>query len=633
MDELREARALESRREGRDALISTLALFGGALLGSIDCGLSTSMASTLSSLLFVYGTCGTSIKDIIDEVRELARDDPAIYDSRIHNLVSEIQLAFEGGISASMEGMAIPLSYDQRVPPSVDMMNKIDAFIGHLRATGRVTSTGLEVLRRNIIEGRGGFNQYLQHMIANGLTPGIAAGRAPNIRMERIDRSTFTTLELINALLIETQGYSDILARLFPERLSDYSDRMLSRVWRGRTKSDSYIENVKQVIKKRGFTFPDTSLLLLARNLDKILGDSASGCLQLIRKYENNEIDELQLIDRLKAKLGKVSGEVPVTDIELSLILTGTEVFIRNIRSRITDPDNPGYNPNYKFSLEKLDIFKRNFQVIFGQRAKNCIKIINDYERLNPDLKEYSKQQYTITNPNYFKNMEGEDQFYWLGFLWSDGSMESKIHRVKLELSTQDRKSVVKFAKVMGLETSRIYDYLRFYYDKNGDLKYSEMSYAKFSCRPMADQLRDLGFLEFKSGRIGLPQVVLSALIDAKREASRISNPGAWYYTKSGMLALSFLFGFYDGDGHYRGGLSANIYSTNKMILDEIKVLFGIENRVRLHTIHSEYANEYELALGPDLFAAMLEIYKDSMIRKRPLQLSEGSNFLGEQED
>jgi hypothetical protein len=147
----------------------------------------------------------------------------------------------------------------------------------------------------------------------------------------------------------------------------------------------------------------------------------------------------------------------------------------------------------------------------------------------------------------------------------------------------------------------------------------------------MADQLRDLGFLDFKLGKIGLPPVVLLALIDGKHEVSRNSNPNSWYYTKAGMNALSFLLGFFDGDGSYRGGLSAAIYNTNKRLLDEIKVLYKIENRVRLHSITTEHSIEYSLALGPDLYRVMLEVYKDSMRRKRPLPLNEGYSFLGEQ--
>lgn len=455
-------------------------------------------------------------------------------------------------------------------------------------------------------------------------------GKLEKIVKERRGAVKYTTLGLIDALLTETQKFSNQLAIIFPKRLNRYSDIMLSRIWRGQTQKNAYIEGVRSKIKGGEFIFPDSSLSLLANNLKKILGDGACGSLQLIRSYENNEIDGLQLIDGLTIILSKVSGQIPVTDEELSLMLVGSEVFIRNIRSRITAANSPHYNPDYKFSIEKLDIFKRNFQIILGKNAKSCLKRIDSYIRLNPDLKLYSKQQYTVTKPDYFKIMENPDQFYWLGLLWADGSLESMIHTVKLDLSTKDKYIVEKFAEALGLEVERVKDYIHYYCDDNGNLKYSKMSRLKFSCRPIADQLRGLGLLDFKSGRRGLPQVVLLALIDAKHETSKTSNVNAWYYTESGRNALSFLMGFYDGDGHYRGSLSAGIYNTNKMLLDEIKVLYRIENRVRLSSLQSEYPNSYGLALGPKIFNAMLEVYKDSMSRKRPQQLINNPNFLGE---
>lgn len=445
---------------------------------------------------------------------------------------------------------------------------------------------------------------------------------------EQIGKIKFTTLGLIDALLADIQKYSNLLAKIFPERLIRYSDIMLSKIWRGQTSKNAYIENTRSKIKKGKLTFPDASLSLLANNLQRILGDSAYGSLQLIKKYEKHEIDSLQLIEGLKEILSKVSGQISVTDKELSLMFSGSEFLIRNLRSRITDVNSPHYNPDYKFSIETLNIFKRNFQIILGKNAKSCLKRINSYIRLNPDLKRYSKKQYTVTKPDYFKIIENPDQFYWLGLLWADGSLDSKIHRIKLELSTRDKDSIEKFVEAVGLEVSRVRDYLHYYRDKNGKLKYSEMSEGKFCCRPMAYDLKSLCFLDFKSGKIGLPQIVLHELIEAKREASKTSNPIAWHYTNSGMNALSFLMGFYDGDGHYRGGLSAWIGNTNKMLLDETKVLFKIANRVGLSSIQSEHPNSYGLFLGPKLFKAMLDVYKDSMTRKRPQQLN--ANFLRE---
>lgn len=46
-------------------------------------------------------------------------------------------------------------------------------------------------------------------------------------------------------------------------------------------------------------------------------------------------------------------------------------------------------------------------------------------------------------------------------------------------------------------------------------------------------------------------------------------------------IALAFLLGFFDGDGTWCGGRSAEIYSSNKVILMDIKRKFKIKYPVR----------------------------------------------------
>jgi hypothetical protein len=141
-----------------------------------------------------------------------------------------------------------------------------------------------------------------------------------NISKNEEEKYKLTTLELIEELIIEIQKYSKILVDIFPERLNRYSDIMLSKIWRGKTKKDAYIEGIKSKIIRGGFIFPFSSLSLLASNLETILGASAYRCLHLIKKYENDKITELRLIDGLKRELGIASGEIPIIDEELSLI-------------------------------------------------------------------------------------------------------------------------------------------------------------------------------------------------------------------------------------------------------------------------------------------------------------------------
>ncbi len=84
--------------------------------------------------------------------------------------------------------------------------------------------------------------------------------------------------------------------------------------------------------------------------------------------------------------------------------------------------------------------------------------------------------------------------------------------------------------------------------------------------------------------------------------------------------------GFYDGDGNYRGGMSARILNSKKTFLEEIVDLFDIPNKVNINSKYSIdkktykiiWKTGYQLHLGTDLFNQMLLSYENSLQRKRP---------------
>ena len=99
---------------------------------------------------------------------------------------------------------------------------------------------------------------------------------------------------------------------------------------------------------------------------------------------------------------------------------------------------------------------------------------------------------------------------------------------------------------------------------------------------------------------------------------------------------------YYDGDCSYRGGKTALINSSNKKLLDEIKVLFGSRNKVSPGNVKDLIETEfvsllsdketitskqvYRLFLGPNLFDNIMNIeYKDSLERKRPSSPNDGN--------
>jgi len=440
---------------------------------------------------------------------------------------------------------------------------------------------------------------------------------------------TYTTLELIEDLRYEIQLLSEELSLLFPERLvqkrgNAYSNRFLSQLW---GLSINYINALVYKIKQGSdFVISKEALLQLQERLEERLGAKALGCFSIIKKYQDNKITILKFVDTLEKELGRVSGEIQVNNKELGLILSGTRGFIKGILRRMKTPTFFDYNPNYKFSKERLGEFKDFLYEIFGSRANKCFELLNRYETLNPDLKEYSKQQYTIKKPNYFKNIEeNPEASYWFGFLRADGSRSGAPYQVTIELSAKDKDHLEQFAKTVGFPLDRITFRTRSHWYK-GELKWYGSACLKFICRPMAKDIDALGFQSSKAKQKFIPTYVIQALKEAKTIEKQSSI--CWWLTTPGKVALAFLLGFYDGDGHYAGSRYAEICASSKDFLEQIKKLFVIKNKVVTGVAPGEdawvfdqkYVSEglYTLTLGPKLYDKMINSYINSMKRKRP---------------
>ena len=110
--------------------------------------------------------------------------------------------------------------------------------------------------------------------------------------------------------------------------------------------------------------------------------------------------------------------------------------------------------------------------------------------------------------------------------------------------------------------------------------------------------------------------------------SSSANNRGLpdFVWTSKEKLALAFLLGFYDGDGSWFGGRSAEIYSSNKELLIQIKQAFKIEYPVRktknqvVNDLTGQIVHRaaHRISLGADLFERMIDSYDYSMERKRP---------------
>ncbi|MFX1313743.1 MAG: hypothetical protein ACFFHD_14225 [Promethearchaeota archaeon] len=434
----------------------------------------------------------------------------------------------------------------------------------------------------------------------------------------------YSTLDLVKDLKKELQQFSEQLALLFPERIWKFKHQHLSILWE---KSENYISRVISKIKNinNNFRFPDNKDGL--EKLENIIlckfKLKGKNCISLIDDYRNNKISTLEFISLIETELGRISGDIIVNDYELGLMLKGHNKYFERLKSRINNPNDSDYNPQFKFSREGLNKFKDTLNLFLGNQSEKCIKYILKYEKLNQDLKDYSNQQYNLKNSHAFINSEILDTFYWLGFLYADAYISKKYYRVDFEISSNDSERVDAFAQFIGLDSKYIHDRERILFHNGVPILYN-MTFVRPVCKPMVTDLCNLGYCLKKASRKNLPKFVIDLITEAKHK-----NWRNWQISQEGKKATTWLLGFYDGDGSYYGFHTARIRSVSKNLLKQIKNYFDIPNQIRTviepdtECLIFDYKillkGYYQLNLGGLLFRSMLQNYKKSMVRKRPL--------------
>ncbi len=431
------------------------------------------------------------------------------------------------------------------------------------------------------------------------------------------------TLNLIEDLREEISKYKKFMSFLFPDSFK-VTHKELSEIWGWKDKTFVYRR------LRRG-KFAD--LNKLKSNLKKKYSDLSNPSIQIIKNYEDHKLEPTEFIKELCNELSRLPRDFILNDQQLSRILTnnweGRSKYLSNLLARIKKKNVADYNPNFRFSIEKLTEFKVNIRNLFENKGERCIGLINRYCNQNKDLKLYSQQKYTIKNPHFFKEINSKERFYWFGFLEADKRSEGPPeYRIGIKLSIKDNEIVRRFAKAVGLDKTRIKNIKesRIY---KGQLKSFNYVSVRFGCKEMYQDL----FLKHKLPSPNLnpnlrrvPKVVKEEILKAKIDATRLSIH--WFNTESGKSALTWLLGYFDGDGQYvkKGWFVAKLFSASRNILEEIKDSFESPNKVRLGrrvALSEEQKSRgtigecWYLSLGPELYKAMLEAYSNSLQRKR----------------
>ena len=363
------------------------------------------------------------------------------------------------------------------------------------------------------------------------------------------------------------------------------------------------------------FILPEKNVKKLKKNLLEQFGDKANHCCELLNSHILGQISFTVLISKLQIELGKISKSVKTTLEDLAIIFG----YGYGMMSYIHQHDD------FVLSKERINIIKTNTKLVLESKSKKILNLCERYIRENPNLPDYANQKYLITKPNFFGNIyENSESLYWLRWLCSDGwvsQIGNPHYQIQLKLNREDRIIIERFADTIGYDQARIFDEIYLVEEDSGRIRQIISSRVIFGCKTMWYDLKELGIFDFKnSGQV--PRIVRQLIGKAK-----LKNPkGRLISSEEGRLALNFLLGFYDGDGNYRGGLSARILNSKKKFLDDIVDLFDIPNEVNINaekfldkeTNKVIWKTRYQLHLGTDLFNQMLLAYKNSLQRKRP---------------
>jgi hypothetical protein len=201
---------------------------------------------------------------------------------------------------------------------------------------------------------------------------------------------------------------------------------------------------------------------------------------------------------------------------------------------------------------------------------------------------------------DYFETIDTKDKAYWLGFIYADGYLaegkrKGEPQSIGIKLNRRDEETIDRFCDAIGLNKDRKF------YRQDGTVG------IVFACKRMIHDLMNHGVSIRKSK-------IIKYLELPNRE-----------------LELSFLLGYYDGDGTQN---KTTISTGSRMFLHEVKKRFQLPYKLR--RISGEYlirgrrtmATGYRLNIGPELFNEMMHNYSNSMMRKRRFFCDEKERIL-----
>ncbi len=186
----------------------------------------------------------------------------------------------------------------------------------------------------------------------------------------------------------------------------------------------------------------------------------------------------------------------------------------------------------------------------------------------HPNLKE-----------DFFEHIDTKEKAYWLGFLYADGYVTKDQGATVLDLCEKDLDWVYKFCEVIGVGRDKV----RSRTHKKG---YRSVS-VRIQSRRFTEHLARHGCVNAKSKIIRLPEL------------------------GSEELDMSFLMGYYDGDGTANG---TEVCSGSIEFLKDIVIRFDVRTK-----LSQTMGKVSKLTLGANLKRKLIMNYPDGMPRKHQM--------------
>ncbi len=270
---------------------------------------------------------------------------------------------------------------------------------------------------------------------------------------------------------------------------------------------------------------------------------------------------------------------------------------------------------------EWIELYPQFTQLLINAE-NDIINLIDEYkDKFRPLPSPYYQmyRHHPDFNRHYFAEILNLEQAYWLGFLLADGyiGLEHKTsgdyYRMGIGISEKDKSLLIDFCSAVGLNPDYIHTRMVKCSYTNEKIPISKIRWGD---QNFAESLIKKGMNYAYNNEIG----------------RRVKIP-VIPKLKNIELMLSFLLGFYDGDGSLGLYIHKNgkktifpcITSSNKEFLLQIKQYFKIKyDLYRQISMKFDFKKSkivkskvYKLYLGTGLFKEMLKNFKESLKRKR----------------